>query len=113
MINTHSGEMIEPRVGDVVRLGQLTIDVELTTYDIECDELVRGNRVTQWSVCTLMHRPFEVGDFFDVLIDGEWRPGLGGISEDDPDHTKHMNSCCEKLYRHKDIPWRSHPDYQP
>ncbi len=112
MINTHSGEMVEPRIGDVIR----TLTGRIFTIDDIRGDMVYEDIEEQLGAssngCTLLHRPFVIGDEVQKLDDfnvwDNWNYHVLdnekelGIAESKPDR-----------HRHKNPAWRDHPDYKP
>ena len=116
MINTYSGEKIEPRVGDVVRWEGHKIVV---TH-------VEGNMIAYFpgdalgfdflpqSACTLLHRPFQVGDEISEL-EYEGSASIKDFIIKDDKHRRIIDIFIEDgetILRHKNPSWRDHPDYE-
>lgn len=98
MIKTYCGEMIEPRVGDVVLngCGKFNWTVDEDNFCGHCLES-----------CTLLHRPFQVGDEVEVeCIDDSWKPLDHRYGDKDLD----AFVAAVSGLRHKNPAWRDHPD---
>ena len=100
MINTYSGEKIEPRVGDA-----LDFDGKQFTYLIKdlCTGCISEDGIDFYDEedCTLLHRPFQVGDEYEY-------PGQEGVFS----FVVESESLLPLECIHKNPSWRDHPDYE-
>ena len=117
MIKTESGEMIEPRVGDVV-LGEDGEIERITKKNIDAGFIQRYCLVTEqdycllYKNCTLLHRPFQVGD--EVVIQQSADAQMGYVERWEETHTIDDLILDElNLYdpEHKQESWRDHSEW--
>lgn len=94
------------REGDVVRLD----DWNFTITDIESGGvlLTGGSRIDP-NYCTLLHRPFKVGDEVEVI----YNHGIVVTQEIEPQCSVDAwnNDPNESQLRHKKPTWRDHKDW--
>ena len=116
MIKTESGEKIEPRVGDVV-LGEDGEIERITKKNIDAGFIQRYCLVTEqdycllYKNCTLLHRPFQVGDEVtiyevdeDLIVIDELETVL------DDEWLKASRVWFE--FEHKQESWRDHSEWR-
>jgi hypothetical protein len=104
-----SDEMIPARVGDVVDVkGYKNCPMKITLIGsgmISCDApngfLGFVNVPTEW--CTLISRPFNVGDKYEMLWNGFWVSGLPPVCE----HIVNYMNKKPECYRHTNPLWRT------
>jgi len=123
MIKTHTDEMIDPRVGDVVRSDGMPDVIEIKDFVIAAEKygFIFGDDSLGGinpEFCTLMHRPFEVGDEIEVadigFMNSYWDDAIfslfhqGRIESTDT----YKGRFYSELYRHKDPALHDHPTYQ-
>jgi len=118
MIKTESGEMIEPRVGDVIRWD------DGSGYDdamrvVRAEKLECINTETEnhcWPVpecCTLLHRPFQVGD--EVVIRQSASADMGYCERWEETHTLDASMLDDLSIfepEHKNPAWRDHSEWK-
>jgi len=111
MINTESKVQIEPRVGDVVKYeGCINPENEIVVTNTDDDgfmDLYEGG--DGWkhldvsdSLCTLLHRPFKVGD----------RTQFDGIDGWEVNPDRYQGDIPGLKIRHIKPEWRNHSSYK-
>ncbi len=109
MINTYSGEMIKPRVGDICRYikDDFYDDIEIKeVFDlsVRAESLTCENYgISSPENLTLLHRPFQVEDEYEY-------PRQEGVFS----FVVESGSLLplDKKCIHKNPSWRDHPDYE-
>ena len=91
MINTHSGEMVEPRVGDVVGMGGR--EYVLGDFNASAKEAyacvnkkMHIGMLSALPVPTLLHRPFQEGDDIEVIAERHIRRHTNPALRDHPEY---------------------------
>lgn len=123
MIKTHTGEMIEPRVGDVVQTEKISWMTKLPKI-IKVNTVLNtfGQRLINmyypYDTCTLLHRPFQVGDVVKAFNDAPNHKGSEIIEHDE--NTVTLKNIFKvdgvrlpkRIFIHKNPAWRDHPDWK-
>lgn len=116
-IRSHTGNMVEARVGMavIVRAPDSSVRFKRATIlaiDEDGSIQVEHSNGFNWvyaDLCTMLHCPFQVGDRFERLyeVSGKWHEE-GEIT----DITLHFAKHYPKLYRHASRDLRDAPGYE-
>jgi len=115
MIKTESGEMIEPRVGDVVKChwpstGETWEEApvfEIHSLAIEGKAWFTEAGCADLSDCTILHRPFQVGD--EIEMNCRIKGWSGDVFQT---HDYEYLKAGTWEYRHKNPAWRDHSEWK-
>jgi hypothetical protein len=120
MINTENHGLIEPRVKDWCRIVFTDEVVEgeiVQVFEGKCcilEQKISGSHSRMYTVdwnsdyCTLLHRPFEVGDEVQYLDEG----GLWFDGRTLSQHSINTGLLDRMTFRHKNPAYRDHSEWR-
>lgn len=126
MIKTESGDVIEARVGDIIRCSinpGLSAEVREVHYQKTLKVWLNKGVIAPYlatvsaNLCTLLHRPFQIGDEYE-----QYQEGVCGFPDKwvESDRKFYDQYECDRLNgdwggfprRHKNPAWRDHSEWK-
>lgn len=113
-----TGEMVEARVGMVVKTDQFSGNFKnATIVELHDDKSATVTIPSQpishrvWlNTCTLLHCPFQVGDLYEQPLDGEWMNVIGMVVMNETSAETMSEQPHE--FRHANPLLRDSPEYK-